>query len=100
MSDVVRLPAQPEQSSLSDSDASSESDRVGEEVRQFKNALVSRQEIGIAQGMLMLTHRIDEEQAFAVLRRRSKEERIHIRAVARAVSTELGVAAKPQPDRP
>jgi AmiR/NasT family two-component response regulator len=94
MSDVVRLPVQPAQTSLAGSDGSSEGDRVGEELRQFKNALVSRQEIGIAQGMLMLTHHIDGEQAFALLCRRSKDERIHIRAVAREVSIELGFGPK------
>jgi hypothetical protein len=67
-----------------------------EEVRQLKNAALSRHDIAIAQGMLMLRHGLNEEQAFAILSRRSKQEDAHVRSVARHVTAEMSSLRWPQ----
>jgi GAF domain-containing protein len=58
-------------------------------------AISSRQDIGIAIGILMERHKISSEQAFAVLSRASQERNIKLRDVARRVA-ETGEA----PDGP
>jgi hypothetical protein len=60
-----------------------------EEVRQMKNAALSRHDIAIAQGMLMLRHGLNEAQAFAILSQRSKQQDTHVRTVAKDVTAEM-----------
>lgn len=75
-------------------------DALREETHQLRNAGSCRHEIGIAQGILMLRHGIDQEQAYAVLSRRGREHGVHVRVVARAVVTEMGSAlAQPRVKR-
>jgi AmiR/NasT family two-component response regulator len=61
-----------------------------EEIHQLQNAGTCRHEVGIAQGMLMVRHGIDQDQAYAMLSRRCREQGVHVRVVAQAVIGEMG----------
>ncbi|MFE9344998.1 GAF and ANTAR domain-containing protein [Streptomyces olivaceus] len=52
---------------------------------QLQEAVGTRHLIGEAMGILMGSHRIDEEQAFATLRRYSQDNNVKLREVARQV---------------
>ncbi|MEW2299081.1 GAF and ANTAR domain-containing protein [Streptomyces sp. NPDC006655] len=52
---------------------------------QLERAVATRHLIGEAMGILMGSHQLTEEQAFAVLRRYSQENNIKLREVARRV---------------
>jgi AmiR/NasT family two-component response regulator len=80
----------PTQEHQSAATAAAQLDALRDEVRQLKNAAVSRHEIGIAQGMLMLRDGIDKHQAYALLSERARDQGVHVRAVAQSVLTELG----------
>jgi hypothetical protein len=56
---------------------------------QLEEAVATRHMIGEAMGILMGSHRLTEEEAFAVLRRYSQANNIKLREVARRVC-ELG----------
>ncbi len=67
-----------------------------EELQTLKAALVSRQMIGVAQGMLMLRYGLDLDRAFGVLRRRSQDENRKLRMVADVVIEELSAEGWPR----
>ncbi|KAB1139490.1 GAF and ANTAR domain-containing protein [Streptomyces luteolifulvus] len=52
---------------------------------QMERAVATRHVIGEAMGILMGRHRLDQEEAFGVLRRYSQENNIKLREVARMV---------------
>ena len=87
MSYGFTFPTQEHQSAVT---AAAEVEALRDEVHQLKNAAVSRHEIGIAQGMLMLRDGIDQQQAYALLSGRARDQGIHVRAVAQSVVSELG----------
>jgi hypothetical protein len=53
---------------------------------QLQAAIASRQEIGEALGIVMERHKITEEQAFDLLRRRSQEQNVKLRELARQLA--------------
>ena len=55
------------------------------EVAQLRNALVSNRRIGMAMGILMRDRDVDEQEAFAVLRRISQNSNRKLRDVAEDV---------------
>ena len=57
-------------------------------VTGLRTALQTRQEIGVAQGILMQRYGLSTSQAFEVLRRHSQERNIKLRQVARDVVTD------------
>jgi AmiR/NasT family two-component response regulator len=71
-----------------------------QQVHQLQNAAASRHEIGIAQGLLMVRHGLDQSQAYAILSRRAQDENVHVRAAAQSVAAELGFTITPTPIRP
>ena len=86
-----------EQSGPSADELSSELAALREEIHQLQNAGTCRHEIGIAEGMLMIRHGIDQDQAYALLSRRCREQGVHERVVARAVVAEMrGSTGKPR----
>ncbi len=56
---------------------------------QLQRALASRQDIGEALGIVMERHKITEDEAFDLLRRRSQEQNVKLRELARHL-TETG----------
>ena len=58
-----------------------------EEVEQLRAALVSNRRIGMAMGILMRDRNVDEDQAFAYLRRVSQDSNRKLRDVADDVIT-------------
>lgn len=54
----------------------------------LREAMESRHLIGLAQGILMERFDLDQEQAFAVLRRYSQDRNIKLRSVAQHVVQE------------
>ncbi|MEU6218674.1 GAF and ANTAR domain-containing protein [Streptomyces sp. NPDC047022] len=58
---------------------------------QMQQAVATRHAIGEAMGILMGSHHLTEEQAFAVLRRYSQENNVKLREVARRVCDEGGL---------
>ena len=80
---------------------SPELDALREEIHQLQNAGTCRHEIGIAQGMLMLRHGVDQDQAYAMLSRRCREQGVHVRVVAQAVVAEMsgGIGEPRDPTR-
>jgi len=79
-----------QESGSSPDEPSAELEALREEIHQLQNAGTCRHEIGIAQGMLMIRHGIDQDQAYAVLSRRCREQGVHVRIVAQAVVAEMG----------
>jgi AmiR/NasT family two-component response regulator len=67
-----------------------------DEVEQLKAALVSRQMIGVAQGMLMLRYGLSLDRTFEYLSRRSQDENIKLRVVAETVIDELTAEGWPE----
>lgn len=61
------------------SNQSREADR--EEIEQLRRALGSSREIGIAIGIVMITHGIDRDAAVAWLKRRSNESNVKLSAL-------------------
>jgi AmiR/NasT family two-component response regulator len=59
------------------------------EIAQLNAALQTRHLIGVAQGMLMLRYGIDVQTAFDYLSRRSQDENIKLRELARRVVADL-----------
>lgn len=53
---------------------------------ELQRAIASRQEIGEALGIVMERHKIDEDEAFDLLRRHSQERNVKLREVARHVT--------------
>lgn len=53
-----------------------------EKVEQLEEAMVTRQVIGQAVGILMTTHRVDDEEAFDILKKASQNANIKLRDVA------------------
>ncbi len=72
-----------------------ELDQAREEIQQLRDALVSRQMIGAAQGMLMLRYGLDLDRAFDYLARRSQTDNIKLRMVAEIVIAELTAVGWP-----
>ena len=68
-----------------------------EEIEQLKAGLISRQMIGVAQGMLMLRYSLTLDRSFEYLSRRSQDENIKLRLVAERVIAELSADASGQP---
>ena len=58
---------------------------LAEEVAQLREALVSNRRIGMAMGILMRDRDVDEQEAFAVLRRISQNSNRKLRDVAEDV---------------
>ena len=58
---------------------------LAEEVAQLREALVSNRRIGMAMGILMRDRNVDEQEAFAVLRRISQNSNRKLRDVAEDV---------------
>ncbi|WP_030669127.1 GAF and ANTAR domain-containing protein [Streptomyces sp. NRRL B-1347] len=58
---------------------------------QMEQAVATRHLIGEAMGILMGSHRLTEDQAFAVLRRYSQENNVKLRDVARRVCEKGGL---------
>lgn len=56
---------------------------------QLQQAITSRQEIGEALGIVMERHKVTEQEAFALLRRRSQDRNVKLRDLARQL-TETG----------
>jgi AmiR/NasT family two-component response regulator len=67
-----------------------------EEIEQLKVALVTRHDIGMAQGMLMLRYGISAETAFEYLARRSQDENIKLRDLAPRVVADLSELRWPE----
>lgn len=61
-----------------------------EMMAQLKEALVTRDTIGMAKGILMLQEGINEEQAFEMLRTVSQNENLKLRDIARAFVDRTG----------
>ncbi|MET9130758.1 GAF and ANTAR domain-containing protein [Streptomyces antibioticus] len=59
---------------------------------QMEQAVATRHVIGEAMGILMGSHRLTEEQSFAVLRRYSQENNLKLREVARRVCEQGGLS--------
>ncbi len=72
-----------------------ELNQVREELETLKAALVSRQTIGVAQGMLMLRYGLSLDHAFAFLARRSQAENVKLRELAEDVIAELSAQGWP-----
>ncbi|PXY27988.1 GAF and ANTAR domain-containing protein [Prauserella muralis] len=53
---------------------------------QLKEAIATRQDIGEAIGIVMERYKVQEEQAFAVLKKASQDSNIRLREVARTVA--------------
>jgi AmiR/NasT family two-component response regulator len=68
-----------------------------EEIEQLKVALISRQMIGVAQGMLMLRYGLGLDRSFEYLSRRSQNENIKLRLLAERVIAELSAEGPGQP---
>lgn len=68
------------------------------QVEQLKMALVSRDRIGIAKGMVMLRYALTDEQAFAYLVRRSQDSNVKLRDLADTVIAELSAQTWPTPE--
>lgn len=80
---------------------SGELEALREEIHQLQNAGTCRHEVGIAQGMLMVRHGIDQDQAYALLSRRCREQGVHVRVVAQALIAEMaGGVAQPRDPTP
>jgi hypothetical protein len=62
----------------------------GEDVSTLRRGLLSNREIGKAVGMLMMLHGVDEQEAFAILRRYSQDLNIKLADVARTVIESRG----------
>ena len=62
----------------------------GEDVSTLRRGLLSNREIGKAVGMLMMLHKVDEQEAFNVLRRYSQDLNIKLADVARSVIESRG----------
>ncbi len=58
----------------------------------MEQAVATRHVIGEAMGILMGSHRLTEEQSFAVLRRYSQENNLKLREVARRVCEQGGLS--------
>jgi hypothetical protein len=71
----------------------------GEDAATLRRGLLSNREIGKAIGMLMLLHRIPEEEAFDMLRRNSQELNIKLADVARKVIEHRGQLATGRDDQ-
>lgn len=52
---------------------------------QLHQAIASRQDIGVALGIMMERYKISQQQAFAVLRKASQNQNIKLREIARTV---------------
>ncbi|NNG19769.1 ANTAR domain-containing protein [Naumannella sp. ID2617S] len=74
---------------------------------RLREAITSRDVIGQAKGILMERHGVDEQQAFAILRRASNHLNVKLRDIAEELATERGrpvngtgrVVALADPDR-
>jgi transcriptional regulator with GAF, ATPase, and Fis domain len=62
----------------------------GEDVSTLRRGLLSNREIGKAVGMLMMLHKVDEQEAFDILRRYSQDLNIKLADVARSVIESRG----------
>jgi AmiR/NasT family two-component response regulator len=62
----------------------------GEDVSTLRRGLLSNREIGKAVGMLMMLHGVNEQEAFAILRRYSQDLNIKLADVARTVIESRG----------
>ena len=60
-------------------------DQAARLVQQLQTALLSRAEIEQAKGIIMARSRVDPDEAFQLLRRRSQHENVKLRDVARRI---------------
>jgi AmiR/NasT family two-component response regulator len=60
-----------------------------DQVEQLRMALVSRETIGVAIGLLMYRYRLDRDAAFNVLRRLSSHRQLKLREVAQQMVDEF-----------
>jgi hypothetical protein len=79
---LTRRPDRP-----SDSSGSSDSAAAAARIRQLEEALESHALVDQARGVLMATHRIDADAAWALLVRVSSHQNIKVRTLAEAVVT-------------
>lgn len=66
----------------------------------IQRALQTRAPIEQAKGMLMAIHQIDADQAFDLLRRKSQEMNVPLRAIAADLVQQLSATSQPEADAP
>jgi AmiR/NasT family two-component response regulator len=66
-----------------------------DEIEQLRRALGSSREIGVAIGIVMITHGIGQEEAVAWLKRQSNETNVKVRKLCADLVRE---ASQPPPD--